>query len=102
LYPRWTRRSAAIPVRSELRRADAGFRQNEMHRVGSLAVACKSGDDGAGLLVSRQHQESRCATVALDANRVESGLGVGQLPMAVRRHGAAGMQIRVDERPQDL
>ena len=84
------------------RRADAGFRQHEPHVVGRRHVAGDRGGDGADLFIAGQQQEGRRAAIALDADRVEAGLGMRQLAMTMRRHRAAGMQIRIDQRAERL
>ena len=80
------------------RAADAGFGQHELHLAGRGVVACDLGDDGAHLLVAGGHQEGRRAPVGLGADDEEAWLGMGQFLDAMRRHGAAGVDIRVDQR----
>ena len=77
-----------------------GLRQDEVHVVGGGKVARQRGGHRADLLEARQHQEGRRPPVALDADRVEAGLGVGHLAVPVRLDRAAGVQVRVDQRPQ--
>ena len=95
-------RPAAASLRLRRAGTHAGLRQHELHPIGRLHVAGDRRRDRAHLLVAGQQQEGRRPPVALDADRVEAGLGMGQLAMAVRRHGAAGMLVRVDQRPERL
>ena len=71
-----------------------------MHVVGRRHVAGDRGGDGAHLFIAREQQEGRRAAIALDADRVEAGFGMRQFAMTVRRHRAAGMQIRIDQRAE--
>ena len=58
------------------------------------------GDDRAHLLVAGSHQEGRRAAIGFAADDGEIGFGLRELGDAVRRHGAAGMEIRIDQRRQ--
>ena len=61
-------------------------------------VARQFGDHRADLLVSGCHQEGRRAAVGFGADNDETGLGMREFGDAVRRDGAAGMEIRIDQR----
>src|SRR5690606_25451823 len=80
--------------------AHAGLRQVELDVAGRLPVPGQGGGDRAGLLVAGGQQEGGGAAVALDADGVVAGLGVGQFVRPVWRDGAAGVLVRVDERGQ--
>ena len=84
------------------RRADAGFRKHEPHIVGRRQVARDCRGDRADLLIAGEQQEGRRAAIALDADRIEAGLRMRELAMAVRRHRAAGMHVRIDQRTERL
>ena len=83
-------------------RAHARLRQDEVDVVRCGDVAGDGRHDRADLLVAGQHQEGRRPPVALDADGVEARLGMGELAVAVRRHRSAGVQVRVDQRPERL
>ena len=68
--------------------------------IGGGYVARDRRRDRAHLLIAGQQQKSRRAAVALDADRVEAGLRVRKLAMAMRRHGAAGVFVGINERTQ--
>ena len=71
----------------------------------SSAAARVSGDgrhDRAHLLVAGQHQEGRGTAIGLDADGVEARLRMGEFAVAVRRHGSARVQVRVDQWPECL
>ena len=82
----------------ELRRADAGLRQDEANVVCRLHVARDRSRDRPDLLIARHQQEGRRPPIALDTHCVEAGLGVRELAVAMRRHGAAGVDVRIDQR----
>src|SRR5690606_6921885 len=56
--------------------------------------------DRPRLLVAGEHQERGRAAVALRTHRVEAGLGMSQLRLAMRRHRAARVRVRVDQGSQ--
>jgi hypothetical protein len=78
--------------------ADAGLGQVGLHIAGRLPVAGEGDDDRAGLLVAGGQQERRRLPVGPDPDRVLAGFGVGEFVDAVRRDGAAGVQVGVDQR----
>ena len=80
--------------------ADAGLGQHELDAARALPVAGERGDDRADLLVAGEQQERRRAAVALHADHVDALVGVRELVDAVRRHRAAGVQVRVDQRSE--
>ena len=80
--------------------ADAGLGQHELDAPRALPVAGERGDDRADLLVAGAQQERRRAAVALHADHVDARVGVAELVDAVRRHRAARVQVRVDERSE--
>ena len=82
-----------------LRHADADARlgQDEPDIVGGLQIAGDRCRHRAGLLVSGQQEEGRRAAIALDADRVKAGLRMRQFAVPMRRHRAAGMQVRIDQ-----
>jgi len=63
-------------------------------------IAGEMGCDRADLLIAGEEQEGRRAAIALDADRKIIRLGMRQLPVAVRRRRAAGMQVRIDHGPK--
>ena len=67
------------------RLADAGLRQDQLHAFGGREVAGDRCRDRPRLLIAGEQQEGRRAAVALDADRVEARLGMGELAIAVRR-----------------
>ena len=102
VHVRRSRAAAAAPPR---RRpwpgaADAGLGQHQLHLPRRRMVAGDLGDDRAHLLVARRHQEGRRPSVGLRADDEEARLRMRELGRAVRRHGAAGVQVRVDQRRQ--
>ena len=80
--------------------AHAGLGEDEVDLAGGLPVAGEGGDDGADLLVAGAQQEGRRAAVALHADDVDALVGVGELLDAVRRHRAARVHVRVDQRSE--
>src|SRR3546814_4706070 len=68
--------------------------------TGRLAITGDLGHHRAHLLVTGCHQERRRPAVRLGADDREAGFGMRELLDAVRRDGAAGVQVRVDERRQ--
>ena len=96
------RSSTAWVDGDSLRRADAGFGKHQPQIIGCRHIARDCRGDGANLLIAGEEQEGRRAPIALDAHRIEAGLGMGELAVAVRRHGAAGMLVRIDQGTQRL
>src|SRR5690606_13941739 len=80
--------------------ADSGLREREVHAVGGGEVSGDRGGDGADLLVPGHGQERGGAAVGLHAHQVDALFGVGELAVAVRGDGAAGVLVRVDQRGQ--
>ena len=80
--------------------ADAGLGQHELDAARALPVAGERGDDRADLLVAGAQQERRRAAVALHAHHEDALVGVAELVDAVRRHRAARVQVRVDQRSE--
>ena len=87
---------------NSLGRADAGFRKHEPQIVGRRHIPRDCRSDRADLLIAGEEQEGRRAPIALDAHRIEAGLGMGELAVAMRRHRAAVMLIRIDQGTQRL
>jgi hypothetical protein len=67
---------------------------------GTVVVAGEGGHDRADLLVAGGQQEGGGAAVALHPHDHIAGFGVGELGDPVGGHGAAGVDIGVDERAQ--
>ena len=76
--------------------------KHQPHIVGRRHIARDCRGDRADLLIAGEEQEGRRAAIALDADRIEAGLGMGELAVAVRRHRAAGMLIRIDQGTERL
>ena len=55
-------------------------------------------DDRAHLLIARGHQESWRAAIAFHSDDEEILFRVAEFDHAMRAHGAAGMQVGVDQR----
>src|SRR5690606_34400433 len=79
-------------------RAGAGGGQRELDGVGGGPVPGERRCDRAHLLVPGGEQEGGRAPVGLRADEVEPVVGVGELALAVGGHGAARVDVRVDER----
>ncbi len=86
------------PGNGEVRGADAGLRQVELHVARSFPVTSQGGDDRAGLLVAGGQQEGRGTAVGLRADGVVARFGVREFVDAVRRDGAAGVLVGIDQR----
>ena len=54
------------------------------------------------MLVAGEQQKRRRAAIALDTDCIETSLRMRQLAMTMRRHGAAGMDVRVDQGAESL
>ena len=91
---------AAIASRSIRRAANAGLRKHQLDLARGLMIAGDLGDDGANLLVAGHHQEGRRAAIGLRADDHEAGFGLRELGNAMRRNGAAGMEVGIDQRRQ--
>ena len=78
--------------------ANACLRQHQLNLASRRMVAGEFGHDRAHLLIAGRHQEGRRATIGFRADDGEAGFGVREFGDAVRRHGAAGMEVRIDER----
>ena len=89
-------------VDGKVGRAHARLRQDEVDVVRRRKVSGDGRHDRADLLVAGQHQEGRRAAIALDPDRVEARLRMGEFAVAVRRHRSAGVQVRVDQRAERL
>ena len=88
------------PWRRGVAAADARLGQHQFDAPRGLPVAGERGDDGADLLVAGAQQERRRAAVALHADDIDTGIGVGELVDPVRRHRAARVQVGIDQRRQ--
>jgi len=88
--------AAGFVLADQVGGADPGLGQVELDGVGGLAVPCDRGDHGADLLVTGGQQERRSAPAALGTGDVETLLRVCQLALAVRRDGAAAVEVGID------
>ena len=93
-----SQQAVAAASASGRRRAHARGRQGQLHASRRLQIAGEGGHDRAHLLVPGEHEKRRRPAVALHPDHEEVRLGLAQLLDAVRRHRAAAVHVRVDER----
>src|SRR6185436_1356568 len=74
-------------------RTDTGLRQDQLDARRAGRVGNESAGDRADLFVAGEHEERRRSAVALHPGDVEILLRMRELARAVRRDGAAAMDI---------
>ena len=92
--------AAAFPPAMADAAANAGLGKHQANVARRFMIAGDVGNDRAHLLVAGRHQKRRRASIGFRADDDEAWFGMGEFGDAMRRHGAAGVEIRIDQRRQ--